>query len=84
VLGPQRSGDVLPKELPYFGDPRALGVVELEVHNGDTIGISTRQRSESDHKLSLGLLRPRPSRPLTRQWAVIVSPWKGRHLAATS
>jgi hypothetical protein len=53
VLGPQRSGDVLPKELPYFGDPRALGVVELEVHNGDIIGISTRQRSESDHKMSL-------------------------------
>ena len=53
MLGPQRSGDVLPKELPYFGDPRALGVVELEVHNGDIIGISTRQRSESDHKMSL-------------------------------
>jgi len=56
-LGPQRSGDILPKGLPYFGNPRALGVVELEVHNGDIIGISTRQRSESDHKLSLGLLR---------------------------
>ena len=52
-LGPQRSGDILPKGLPYFGNPHALGVVELEVHNGDIIGISTRQRSESDHKMSL-------------------------------
>jgi hypothetical protein len=37
-LGPQRRGEVLFKELPYFGDPSALGIVELEVHNGDIIG----------------------------------------------
>jgi hypothetical protein len=58
-LGPQRSGDVLPKELPHFGNPRALGVVELVVHNGDTIGMSTRQCSESG-------TRTAPTRRLTR------------------
>ncbi len=31
-LGPQRGGDIFVEELPYFGDPRALSVVELEVH----------------------------------------------------
>ena len=40
VLGhlcPQRGRDVLGEELPHFSHPRALLVVELEVHEGDTI-----------------------------------------------
>ncbi len=43
-LGAQRRRDVLVEELPHLGDPRALRVVELEVHAGDTIEkLSTRR-----------------------------------------
>jgi hypothetical protein len=43
-LSAQSRRDVLVEELPHFGDPRALGVVELEVHAGDTIdNLSTRR-----------------------------------------
>ena len=47
-LGPQRGRDVLVEELPHFGHPCALGVVELEVHAGDTIEkLSTRRANGS-------------------------------------
>ena len=56
-LGPQRRGDVLREELPHFGDPRALLVVELEVHIGDTIAkLSTQRPKRMDvSRASMGL-----------------------------
>ena len=45
-LGLQRRGDVLREELPHLGDPRALRVVELEVHAGDTIEKLSTYKSE--------------------------------------
>ena len=56
-LGPQRGRDVLREELPYFGHPCALGIIELEVHKATlTTSCLLSGRTNLNQRLETGRL----------------------------